>query len=97
MLDLSNCGLPTLDKPFSEVPLGLGALSIMGRDGDTKHIWDKTKPVEVEAARDMFKRLTEANYLAFRVTGSKGERGEQIREFDPNIERIIFTPQLQGG
>jgi hypothetical protein len=97
MLDVSHTGLPTTDKPFAEIQAGLGALSIMGREGDTKYIWDKTKPVEVEAARALFATLTKQNYLAFRATGSKGEAGEQIREFDPDVERIIFTPQLRGG
>jgi len=74
-----------------------GEMSIMGREGDTKVIWDKNRPVEVENARETFKRLRKEGYLAFKVTGKDGVKGEQINEFDPNQEVIIFAPQMQGG
>ena len=34
--------------------------------------------------------------LTYKVD-ARGNRGEQIREFDPNAERIIATRQLVGG
>lgn len=94
--DVAACGLPHMDKPFSEVPLGFGALAVMGPNGDTKYIWDRNNPAEVEAARTVFDMLKKKNYLAFSVRG-EGDQGDQVREFDPNLERLIFVPQLKGG
>lgn len=90
--------LTTMQGDFSAVPKGFGALAVMGLDGDTKHIWDKSKPIEVEAARALFNTLVkDKKYIAFRVEldGTKGEG--PIKEFDPNEERYIFSPPLQGG
>lgn len=89
--------LPTFDGAFGDVPKGLGAMAVMGVRGDTKYLWDKTKPVEVEAARDQFDRFRAEGYLAFKVTGKNGDKGEQITEFDPDIDAIIFSPQMRGG
>lgn len=103
MLDEPTIGAPqasdlqTLDIPFSQVPEGLAAMAIMGGNGDTKHIWDPTKPAEVEAARTLFNQLTRKNYLAFKATGKEGDKGDQVREFDPSFGRLIFTPQMVGG
>lgn len=87
----------TTDSTFGEVPNGLHAMAVMGKEGDTKHMWDKTKPAEVEAAKTLFDSLRGKGYAAFQVKGKDGERGEIMREFDPTAERIIFAPQLQGG
>lgn len=87
----------TQDKSFGDVPPGMGAMAVMGREGDTKHIWDKNKPAEVEAARALFNTLVkDKKYLAFKVVGD-GSKGEQVKEFDANEERFIFVPPMQGG
>jgi len=90
--------LRTMQGNFSEVPAGLGAMAIMGRDGDTKHMWDRNSEAEVAAARALFNTLVnEKKYVAFRVEES-GDKGEgPIREFNPNEERYIFSPALVGG
>jgi hypothetical protein len=89
--------LQTFEGAFGDVPAGRGAMAVMGVQGDTKYIWDKTKPVEVEAARAQFNTFREQGYLAFKVTGKNGDKGEQITEFDPNMDAIIFAPQMRGG
>lgn len=71
--------------------------SVIGLNGDTKLIWDKTKTVEVESARDTFARLRKAGYLCYKVTGEKGDKGETVTEFNPNEERLIFSPAMAGG
>lgn len=97
MYDLTTSGLPLVDKPFSEISPEFGVYSVLGREGDLKVIWDKTKPAEVDAARATFDKLRAQNYLAFVATGEKGIAGEQIRTFDPKHERLLFSPQLVGG
>lgn len=85
------------DMAFESVPVGKSAIAVMGEYGDTKHLWDKSKPEEVDAARDLYKALTKKGYRAFRCVGKDGSQGEQMSEFDPDAERVIFLPQLQGG
>lgn len=89
--------LQTIDAPFAEVPENKHAFSVMGLPGDSKHIWDKTKEVEVEAARTLFNTLTKKGYVAFHVKGKDGDKGEQMKEFDKDAERVIFVPQMAGG
>jgi len=76
---------------------GFGELAIMGKEGDTKIMWDKSKPVEVDTARDTFKRLRKEGYLIYRVVGEKGDKGEQMNEFDPDAGRLIAAPAMTGG
>jgi hypothetical protein len=89
--------LSWMDGSFGDVPEGRGAIAVMGEAGDTKHIWDKNKPAEVEAARTLFDSLTRKGYRAFRVIGKEGDQGEQMRSFDSEAERMIMVPQMQGG
>ena len=75
----------------------LGEMAIMGKEGDTKIIWDKSKRVEVDNARANFDRLIKEGYTAFSVAGDKGDKDKQIRTFDPDAERLIFVPPVQAG
>lgn len=74
-----------------------GELAILDDTGDTKVMWSRDNPDEVDAARTQFNTLTRKGYTAYRATGKDGSKGEQIREFDPNAERIILVPPVQGG
>ena len=85
------------DITFGEVPQGRNAMAEMGERGDTKLTWDPLRPDEVQAAKLHFEYLTkEKKYAAFKMEVS-GERGEMIREFDPEAKRIVLVPQMQGG
>ncbi len=72
------------------------SLTVLDRTGDTKTLWDPTRPDEVALARETFEQLRKKGYLAYRVIGD-GSKGEQMREFDPQAAAIILTPQLIGG
>lgn len=74
-----------------------GELAILDDTGDTKVMWSKDNDDEVDAARAQFNTLTRKGYTAYRATGKDGKKGEQIREFDPDAERIILVPPVQGG
>jgi hypothetical protein len=74
-----------------------GEMAVMDHSGDTKIIWDAEKPDEVETARQSFKSLRKKGYLAYKVTGKDGAKGEQIHEFEPDAERIILAPPMVGG
>jgi len=69
----------------------------MGAKGDTRVIWNPRDPDEVAAARAQFDTLVkEKRFLAFRVN-TTGGKGEQIREFDPEAEKLIIAPPMAGG
>jgi hypothetical protein len=90
--------LQTTDKGFCDVAAGLSVLAVLGKNGDTKYLWDKSKPVEVDAARTLFDKLVkQERYLAFRATGKDGDKGDQVREFNAADERLIFVPPMVGG
>jgi hypothetical protein len=65
--------------------------------GDTKLMWDSENEDEVETARSTFEKLTKKGYAAFKAEGKDGHAGAQIKKFDPEAERIILIPQMQGG
>lgn len=88
----------TTDTTFGDVPKGMGAMAVMGKEGDTKYIWDRTKPDEVEVARSTFNTFVKTKkYLAFKVNAKGDKTGEQVKEFDPDEERYIFVPPMVGG
>ena len=72
------------------------AMAVLGSAGDVKRIWDRTNPDEVDDARASFNRLRDKGHLAFRVN-KDGTSGEQMDSFEPNAERMILIPQMQGG
>ncbi len=71
-------------------------MSIMGREGDVKQIWNKSNSDEVDHARKTFDDLKGKGFRAYRVTGDGG-KGEPMSEFDPNAEKMILCPPMQAG
>lgn len=65
--------------------------------GDVRVMWDRTKKIEVDAMRKLFADLKAKGYAAFTVKDKDGNKGEVIREFDPNAERMIMIPPMAGG
>lgn len=89
----------TLDKlswTHEAIPEGKHGIEVMGEVGDTKHIWDKRKPDEVEAARTLYAALTKKGYRAF-LSNKNGDPGEQMTSFDPDAQSVVFVPQMAGG
>jgi len=80
----------------SKVQGGSLLFEIMDHSGDVKKIWDPSKTVEVEDARQSFENLTAKGYRAYR-TNDKGDQGEQMKTFDSAAGRVVFVPQMQGG
>lgn len=72
-------------------------MASLDQTGDTKIIWDRTKPDEVEAAKASFAALKKKGYSAYSVKGEKGEKGEVMYNFDANAERVILAPPMIGG
>ena len=74
----------------------MGELAIIDQTGDTKVIWDKDNPDEVEAAEDQFDTLTEKGFIAYAVKKS-GEAGRKIKKFVADAGKIIMIPPIAGG
>jgi hypothetical protein len=74
----------------------MGQLRILDETGDTKLIWDKQKPDEIEAAEEMFDKLKDKGYKAFRVD-DKGDKSGEMKKFDSKAEKIIMVPPMQAG
>ena len=73
-----------------------GELSVLDQTGDTKVAWDSENDDEIATARRTFNDLRGKGYLAFRVN-KQGDKGQEMREFDPEAEKIILAPQMRGG
>lgn len=71
-------------------------LHVLDATGDTRIEWDPKSKDEVRIARKAFEEAKSKKMLTYKVRAD-GSAGEQIREFDPNAERIIATRQLVGG
>lgn len=86
-----------------ETTRNTGTMHTLDRSGDVRHMWDKDNEAEVAAARTLFGELTQPRsrggkgYLAYRAEGKDGHQGRQIREFDPDLERIILVQPPVGG
>jgi hypothetical protein len=74
----------------------MGELAVLDRSGDTKLIWSAENDEEVEAAKKMFNDLKAKGYAAYSVN-KKGDKGDVIKKFDPEVERIIMAPAMVGG
>jgi hypothetical protein len=80
----------------ADIPVGRNFLAIHSHLGDTKVIWDPHNPDEVAAAKQQFDTLKKKGFIAYTVT-KKGDKGDIIREFDPDAEKIILSPPVTGG
>lgn len=87
----------SIEAVSGDLPKGKHVMCCMDHTGDTKIMWSKDNEDEVANARRSFEDFKKKGYTAFRVAGKKGEPGEQMREFDPDAERIIFAKPMAGG
>lgn len=81
----------------TEIPPGHILFEVMSKSGDDKYIWDTTSATSKEIAKETFDNFRKKGYLAYKVTGEKGDKGEQMVTFDPDAGRVIFSPPLRGG
>jgi hypothetical protein len=85
-----------MEAGFGSSTRKVGEMAILDLTGDTKVIWDPHNPDEVAAAKAQFDTLRKKGFIAYTVN-KKGDKGEVIREFDPDAEKIILSPPLVGG
>jgi hypothetical protein len=73
----------------------MSELRILGKGGDTRISWNSENDIEVAAAKETFEKRIKENWSAFRE--KKGIKGDKIKIFDPEAERIILVPPISGG
>ena len=72
-------------------------MAIMDATGDTRIMWDPDDKTSVDIAREAFESAKKKSMLIYRVEGN-GDRGEVVRDFDPEDGRMIIArPQMRGG
>jgi hypothetical protein len=80
-----------------ELPPGCGLLAVMDHTGDTRIIWNRDNADEVANARRTFDDLRAKGFDVFSVRGKEGEKAELMATFNPDAERLIASPRMQGG
>ncbi len=74
----------------------MGELVTIGRMGDLKMNWNSENEKETSAVKDVFEKKIKEGWSAF-IESKYGEKGERIREFDPDARRIVLVPPISGG
>jgi hypothetical protein len=72
-------------------------LSIADPTGDTRIMWDPKSKDEVATAKAAFDAAKKKGMLAYAVDPESADKGEVIREFDPQAGKIIMSRPLAGG
>lgn len=71
-----------------------GKLKIMNGSGHTTVKWSTDLQETVDAANRTFNEMLAQGYTAFAMSGATGE---QIAEFDVDVENIVLIPRMVGG
>lgn len=80
---------------FPGQPLEWGGLA---QGGDDKLTWSSDDPNQVTMAKEAFNEYRTKGYKMFKSGSIGGKKiGEEITEFDSNIERMIAVPPMKGG
>jgi len=74
----------------------MGELRILERVGDMKISWNSSNREEIKTAKEIFDKKISQGWSAFgeKLSGAKGDR---IKEFDSEAERIVLVPPITGG
>lgn len=71
-------------------------MQLMDRTGHTSITWDPGVESEIATARAAFDDARSRGMQAFHI-GKGGRQGERMQTFDPQAEKMVLVPQLQGG
>ena len=69
---------------------------VMNGSGDTRHEFDVADAKALRRAEARFRELTGRGFRAVAL-GENGEPNALMREFEPQVKRSLFVPQLEGG
>jgi hypothetical protein len=68
-------------------------------DGDKRVIWDSRDLAQIRDAKKMFLNLIKQGQVPYKIGVDGNASSEQMAEFDPNAEEVIFLPikAVKGG
>jgi hypothetical protein len=88
-----------MDAPATRKTKGVswvGALRILGPDGDSTYTWDPAVDADVDEVRRRFDEIIDQGYLVFELDPGTRE-GRQVRTFDPRAVQLrAFRPMVGG-
>lgn len=73
----------------------MSELRVLGKGGDMKISWNSRSEIEIAAAKETFEKRIKDGWSAFR--DKHGIKGDKIKIFDPEAERIVLIPPISGG
>lgn len=76
---------------------GKGMISMLDESGDNRLEWDPDDDDEVSAAKEMFDKMMKIEGMKAYEIEKSGERGKEIKRFNPNAAKIILVPRIAGG
>lgn len=104
MVETNLKSVTSREEANEHVKRGGGAFFTMHPEhGDLKYIWDPSVPEEVNAAEELFNKMTKPKseggkgYTAFFV--EKGEPAEKMSKFDKNAGKVhikLVAPLIPG-
>jgi len=86
----------TSDQRYTDAAFD-GIIQVLGKEGDTRIMWDRRNNDEVAVAKAAFDAAKAQGSLIYRAEGKEGTRGTQVRTFDKKAERLIVVPAMAGG
>jgi len=89
--------LQETDTTFADVPEGKSAIAVMSEAGDTKYLWDPKNPLEVEMAKEHFKKMRENGFLVFKLTPFLHRKGKEVKRFHPQGKGYLFVPPAENA
>lgn len=76
----------------------MGVMRIVDETGDSTLTWEVDDERSVVAAAEMFTRLAALKRLPFaRHKGAPASEAELVRQFDPEVEEIVWVRPVAGG
>ena len=90
-IEVPSC-LGLMSDPAEQPPVGFGCMRIPTmKDGDKRVVWDKLDLQQIAEAQLTFNKLIAEGLKAYRVGVDGRKTAEEIDEFDPHAEEIIFV------
>jgi hypothetical protein len=74
----------------------MGQLRQLNRKGDMKLSWSSDNEQEVAAAKKIFDDKIKEGWAAF-AERRLGGKGDKVKTFDSDAERIVLVPPIAGG
>lgn len=68
---------------------------IILKRGDMRISWNRRNDIEIAAAKETFDKRIKEGWTAF--SDKYGTKGDKIKIFDANAERIVLVPPISGG